>query len=94
MAVPLSLKSNFFNVGDVSGDNVLGGFCHKKLETVKVKGSSKRGNWNYKSSFTYEDSKGFKFSDEIKIGFSPLESMYSEMRLDRKGNMRLHLDLG
>lgn len=94
MAVPLSLKSNFFNVGDVSGDSVLGGFCHKKLETVKVKGCSKRGNWNYKSSFTYEDSKGFKFSDEMKIGLSPLESMYSEMRLDRKGNMRLHLDLG
>jgi len=94
MSVPLSLKTNFFNIGDVSGDNVLGGFCHKKLETVKIKGSSKRGNFNYKTSFTYDDIKGFKFSDEFKVGFSPLENMYSELRVDRKGMMRCHLDLG
>lgn len=93
MATPLSLKSNFFNVGDVAGDNVLGGFCHKKLETIKVKAASKNANWNYKLSSTYSDKAGIKYSDELKVG-GPHKDMYVQSQIDRKDQVKCHLDLG
>jgi hypothetical protein len=94
MSTPLSLKSNFFNIGDVSGDNVLGGFCHKKLETIKVKGVSKQANWNYKLSSTYSDKAGIKYSDELKIGVPCRQGAYIQTQIDRKDQMKTHLDLG
>jgi len=93
MATPLSLKSNFFNIGDVAGDGILGGYCHKKLETVKAKGTSKNANWNYKVSSTYNDQAGIKYSDELKLGI-PHKGLYLQSQIDRKDNCKVHVDLG
>jgi len=47
---PLSTKSNFFAMDESKADSILGGYTHKKLEVVKIKGeTAKGGNFAVKS---------------------------------------------
>jgi len=54
---PLSTKSNFFAMDESKASSVLDGYTHKKLEVVKVKGETAKGNnfslksvWNLKGN--------------------------------------------
>lgn len=94
MAVPLSLKSKFFSMEDSKSNSLLGGYCHKKLETIKMKGNSKSGHWAFKGSFNLDKNGLVKYSDEFSYGFGFLDRLYLQARMDRKGGLRYHLDMG
>jgi hypothetical protein len=76
MSVPLSLKAKFFSLDDSKSSSILGGYCHKKLETLKAKGESKKGHWAFKGSFHLDNQGSIKYSDEFSYGFGFLDRFY------------------
>ena len=93
LMAPLSTKAPFFSMDDSKADDVLGGYTHKKLEVLKLKGETAKG-----SSFTYKSvwnlvGSNFKYSDDMSYGFD-MFGKYSQIKVNRKGDLKYHIELG
>lgn len=99
MGEPASLaNSQFCSLGSYNYNKVLSDdYCHKKLETVKVKGSTtKNASFNLKTTVLLkktESGSKLALTDEYKFGF-PYERLYLQTRVKRNGDLKLHLDGG
>jgi hypothetical protein len=102
MAEPQSLSnSQFCSLGSFNYNKVLADdYCHKKFETIKVKGSTpKLSSFNLKISNHFKKPKKsdqpyrLSLTDEYKFGF-PYQRYYLQTRVKRGGDVKVHVDGG
>jgi len=92
---PLSIKSNFFALDESKADSVLGGYTHKKLEVLKLKGETAKGcSYSWKSVWNLKGN-GFQFTDDASFGMTEdLFGRYFQVKVNRKGDLKYHYELG
>jgi hypothetical protein len=96
MNSPQTLKEErFLSLPKDSSSKILSDdYIHSNnsVETLKIKSCSPNGLiLNYKTQCHLSDS--LSQSDEIKLQF-PYKNLYFQARVDRKGNIKKHIELG
>jgi len=102
MSTPATLKEErFLGLPKQAHAGVLGDdYTHKKLETIKFKGTTTNGaKVDYKSVVALTEKAGvppaFALTDELKLGIPAFENKYYyQFKVDRKGQLKHHIDLG